>query len=84
MAAFVFIGYPWSVLQSLCPSDPGLHVLSNDVPDVWVRVYSSISKGMIDKVLRLTPEVDLRALRFTANTKLCKKGLVWYTSVSLC
>lgn len=64
---FVFIGYPLSVLQSLCPSDPELDVLSNDVPDVLVTVCSSISKGMIDKVLRLTPEVDLRAMRLMAN-----------------
>lgn len=67
MAVFVFMGYPLSVLQSLYPSDPGLAVLSNDVPDVLVTICSSISKGMIEKVLRQTPAVDLRALRLIAN-----------------
>lgn len=67
MAAFVFMGYPLSVLQSLCSSDPGLAVLSNDVPDVLVTVCSLISKGMIEKVLRQTLAVDLRSLRLIAN-----------------
>lgn len=67
MAAFVFIGNPFSVLQSLCLSAPELNVLSNDVPGVLVTVCSSVSKGMIDKVLRPTPEADLRAMRLMAN-----------------
>lgn len=66
-AAFVFMGYPLSVLQSLCSSDPGLAVLSNDIPDVLVTVCSLISKGMIEKVLRQTLAVDLRSLRLIAN-----------------
>lgn len=67
MAAFVFMGYPLSVLQSLCLSNPELDVLSSDVPDVLVTLCSSISKGMTDKVLRPAPEVTLRALRLLAN-----------------
>lgn len=63
MAAFVFMGYPLPVLQSLCASEPELDVLSNDVSDVLVTACSLIGKRMIVKVLRPAPEVDLRALK---------------------
>jgi len=42
MAAFVFMGYPLYVLQSLCLFDPVLYVLSNEVLNFLVSMCSSI------------------------------------------